>query len=408
MKINISLYIAKRYLFSKKSHNAINIISMISVGGVVVATIALVCALSVFNGFNDLVASMFGTIDPDLKITPRTGKVFAPSEKIRQLTEINGVESYSEILQDYALIKYGDRQQIGTLKGVDDNYKELTSIDRALIDGEFILSDEVADYATMGIGLAAALGINAKFVYPLEIYAPKRNERVNLSNPAASFNPAYAYIRGVFRMNQQVYDDQYMIVPIALARELFTYNNEMSALEIKLAPGARIDKIKKEIKNRLGHDYVVKDRFEQQEASFKMMQIEKWMTFLILCFILAVALFNVIGSLSMLIIEKKDDIKTLRNLGAADSLIRRIFLFEGWMISAFGALIGITAGLVLCLLQQKLGLIKMGAAGTFIIDNYPVRVVFSDILLIFVTVMTIGFLAAWYPVYKLGGRWFSK
>jgi ABC-type lipoprotein release transport system permease subunit len=381
---------------------------MVSVCGVVVATVALVLALSVFNGFNDLIASMFGNFDPDLKVTPRTGKVFEPSEKVRQLTEIDGIASYCEVLQDHALIKYGERQQPGVVKGVDDNYGELTSIDNVLIDGEFILYDEVTDYATLGIGLAAALGINANFVYPIELYAPKREGRVNLSNPAASFNREYTYIRGVFRMNQPVYDDACMIVPLALARKLFTYGNEVSAIEIKLEEGAPAASVKKEVKALLGDDFVVKDRFEQQEASFRMMMIEKWMTFLILCFILTIALFNVTGSLSMLMIEKQNDVKTLRNLGAGDPLIRRIFLFEGWMISAFGALIGIVTGLALCFLQQGWGLIKMGTAGAFVIDSYPVRAVFSDILIVFVTVMAIGFLAAWYPVYRPGGRRLTK
>ncbi|MDR0429143.1 MAG: FtsX-like permease family protein [Tannerellaceae bacterium] len=406
--MNFPFFIARRYLFSKKSHNAINIISMVSVCGVVVATIALVCALSVFNGFNDLVASMFSSLDPDLKITPKSGKVFEPTKEIRELLNAEGVESYCEVLQDNALIKYRERQVIGVIKGVDDNYKELTSIGDVLVDGEFILYDEVANYTTMGIGLAAALGINANFVSPLEIYAPKRNESVNLSNPSTSFNLEYAYIRGVFRMNQQVYDEEYMIVPLSLARDLFAYENEVSAIEIKLAGNARSSSVKKELSKSLGDNFVVKDRFEQQEASFKMMQIEKWMTFLILCFILAIALFNVIGSLSMLMIEKQDDVKTLRNMGADDTLIRRIFLFEGWMISGFGALIGIVIGLALCLLQQELGLIKMGTAGAFVIDSYPVRVVFSDIVIVFVTVVSIGFLSAWYPVYHLGDRWIGK
>jgi ABC-type lipoprotein release transport system permease subunit len=378
---------------------------MVSVCGVAVATIALVLALSVFNGFNDLVASMFSSLDPGLKVTPRMGKVFEPPEKLQQLMEIGGIESYCEVLQDHALIKYGERQQIGTIKGVDDNYRELTSIDNVLIDGEFILYDEVTDYATLGIGLAAALGINANFVYPLEIYAPKRDERISLSNPAASFNREYAYIRGVFRMNQPAYDDEYMIVPLALAKKLFTYEKEISAIEIKLKEGAAAAAVKKEVKALLGDGFAVKDRYEQQEASFKMMQVEKWMTFLILCFILAIALFNITGSLSMLMIEKQNDVKILRNQGAGDALIRRIFLFEGWMISGLGALTGIATGLILCLLQQETGLIKMGNAGAFIIDGYPIRVAFTDILIVFVTVMTTGFLSAWYSVYRLGNRW---
>jgi ABC-type lipoprotein release transport system permease subunit len=403
-----SFFIARRYLFSRKSHNAINILSMAAVCGVVVATAALVIALSVFNGFNSLIASMFSALDPGLKVTPRTGKVFVPPANVRKLMEIDGIESYGEVLQDHALIKYAERQQIGTIKGVDDNFRELTSIDNILIDGEFVLSDEVTDYAALGIGLAAALGINANFVYPLEIYAPKRDEGVNLSNPAASFNREYAYIRGVFRINQPMYDNEYMIVPLALARKLFTYEKEVSAIEIKLKEGASPAAVKKEVKALLGDALAVKDRYEQQEASFRMMQIEKWMTFLILCFILAIALFNVTGSLSMLMIEKQGDVKTLRHLGAGDALIRRVFLFEGWMISGLGALAGIAAGLVLCLLQQEAGLIKMGSPGVFIIDSYPVRVAFTDVVIIFVTVMAIGFLSAWYAVYRLGNRWLAK
>ncbi|MDH6303398.1 lipoprotein-releasing system permease protein [Parabacteroides sp. PF5-5] len=406
--MNISFFIARRYLFSKKSHNAINVISMVAVCGVVVATIALVCALSVFNGFNDLVASMFSNLDPDLKVTPAAGKVFEPSEQLAKLRKLEGVSCVSEVLQENSLIKYSDRQVIAVVKGVDEYYKELTQIDSVLVDGEFILQDEVVDYATLGLGLAASLGIKPSFSFPLEIYAPKRDVSVNLSNPATSFNLEYAYTRAVFRMNQQLYDENYMLVPLSLARTLFTYENEVSALEIKVAKGANAQSVKKQIKALLGNDFEVKDRFEQQEASFKMMQIEKWMTFLILCFILAIALFNVIGSLSMLMIEKQDDIRTLRNMGADDSLIRRIFLFEGWMISGFGALIGIVIGLVICLLQQELGLIKMGAAGAFIIDSYPVRVAFLDIFVVFLTVMAIGFLSAWYPVYKLGDRWLKK
>ncbi|MDR3140308.1 MAG: ABC transporter permease [Tannerellaceae bacterium] len=406
--MSISFFIARRYLFSRKSHNAINIISMVAVCGVVVTTAALVIGLSVFNGFDGLIASMFSNLDPGLKVTPRTGKVFEPPEKVRELMATDGIESYGEVLQDHALIKYGERQQIGIIKGVDDNYRELTSIGNVLIDGEFILYDEVTDYATLGVGLAVSLGINANFVYPLEIYAPKRDERVNLSNPAASFNREYAYIRGVFRINQPMYDDEYMIVPLALARKLFTYEKEVSAIEIKLKEGAAAAAVKKEVKALLGDGFVVKDRYEQQEASFRMMQIEKWMTFLILCFILAIALFNVTGSLSMLMIEKQEDVKTLRNLGAGDALIRRIFLFEGWMISGLGALAGIAAGLVLCLLQQEAGLIKMGSAGAFIIDSYPVRVAFADILIVFATVMAAGFLSAWYAVYRLGDRWLAK
>lgn len=405
--MNFPFYIARRYLFSKKSHNAINIISMVSVCGVVVATIALVCALSVYNGFHDLVSATFSNFDPELKITPRSGKVFDPNssemQKIKQLPE---VACFSEVLQDNALIKYRDRQAIATIKGVDANFQQLTSLDSILIDGRFALREDVVDYATLGIGLASSLGINAGFVSPLEIYAPKRDEKINMSNPASSFSLEYAYIGGVFCMNQQVYDEGYMIVSLPLARSLFHYETEVSSIELRLKENTNLSSVSQQIKELAGDKFRVQDRFEQQEASFKMMQIEKWMTFLILSFILAIALFNVVGSLSMLMIEKRNDVCTLRNMGADDALIRRIFLFEGWMISGFGALIGIVGGLVLCVLQQELGLLKLGQeSGAFIIDAYPVRVVAGDVLTVFLTVVSIGFLAAWYPVRYLGKKW---
>lgn len=408
--MNFPFYIARRYLFSKKSHNAINIISMVSVAGVVVATIALVCALSVYNGFNDLVSTLFSSFDPQLKLTPRSGKVFNPAAPgIEQIKALPEVAFVSEVLQDNALVRYRDRQVVATVKGVDDRFGALVSIDSILIDGRFALREDVVDYATLGVGLASALGVNAGFVSPLEIYAPKRDEKVNLSNPASSFQVEYAYTGGVFCINQQVYDENFMLVPLALARALFRYENEVSALEIKLKEGANVSAVKKEIQQLAGAAFRVEDRHEQQQASFKMMQVEKWMTFLILSFILAIALFNVVGSLSMLMIEKQEDVRTLRNMGAGDALIRRIFLFEGWMISGFGALIGIGIGLALCLLQQELGLIKLGqTAGAFIIDAYPVRVEAADLLTVFVTVLTIGFLAAWYPVRYLGKRWLNK
>ena len=407
--MNLSFYIARRYLFSKKSHNAINIISMVCVCGVVVATIAVVCALSVYNGFNDLVAGMFSSFDPELKISPRTGKVFDPTtaefQKVKQLPDIAW---FGEVLQDNALVRYHDRQDIAVIKGVDENFSHLTLIDSILIDGSFILKDEVADYATLGVGLSAKLGAKPGFTSPLEIYVPKRDEKVNLSNPASSFNQEYAYIGGVFLINQQVYDEGYMILPISLVRQLLKYDKEVSSIELKLADGVDISSAKKQIKALLGDRFIVQDRYEQQEASFKMMQVEKWMTFLILSFILAIALFNVVGSLSMLMIEKKDDVRTLQNMGADDKLVRRIFLFEGWMISGFGAVIGIVIGLVLCLLQQHFGFIKLGqTAGAFVIDAYPVRVVFTDLLVAFITVAAIGLMAAWYPVHYLGKKWFS-
>lgn len=382
---------------------------MVSVCGVMVATVALVCALSVYNGFGDLVSTLFSHFDPELKITPRYGKVFDPSdERIHQIRELPSVALSSEVLEENALVKYRDRQVVGVVvKGVDDTFPRLVQIDSVLIDGRFALAEDVVNYATLGIGLASSLGINAGFVSPLEIYAPKRDEQVNLSNPAASFRVEYAYIGGVYRINEQAYDENYMIVPLDLARSLFHYEKEISALEVKLKPGIDLASAEREIQTIAGENYLVQNRFEQQEASFRMMQVEKWVTFLILCFILAIALFNIVGSLSMLMIEKKNDVHTLRNMGASESQIRHIFLLEGWMISAFGGIIGIVVGVVLCFLQQEYGLIALGdTAGAFIIDAYPVRVVATDVLAVLLTVLGIGFLAAWYPSHYLGKRWF--
>lgn len=411
--MNFPFYIARRYLFSKKSHNAINIISMVSVCGVVVATIALVCALSVLNGFVSLVSSMLSNFDPELKILPAHGKVFDPTlPAVQEVKKLPGVALFCEVLQDNALVRYRDRQIVTTVKGVDDTFAKLTRIDSILIDsrdGKFVLSDEVANFASLGVGTATLLGVRANYSDPLEIYVPKRDEKVNLANPASSFNLDYAFIGSVYATNQQMYDENFMLLPLPLVRSLFHYEKEVSAIELALAPGADVNSVKSQIKSLLGENFWVKDRYEQQEASFKMMQGEKWMIFLILCFILILALFNVIGSLSMLMIEKKEDVRTLRNMGADDRLIRRIFLFEGWMISGLGALIGVVIGLALCLLQQELGIIKLGqAAGSFIIDAYPVRVEAGDIFIVFITVLTIGFLAAWYPVHYLGKKWLDK
>lgn len=405
--MNLPLHIARRYLISKKSHNAINIISMVSVCGVMVVTIALICVLSVMNGFSSLIASLFSDFDPQLKVIPKTGKVFTPSEQVvKQLSALPEVFIVSHVLQENALIRYSGRQVVGVLKGVDENYAQQINIEKTLIDGEFKLKEDVVDYATPGIGLAYYLGIKPGFVAPLEIYAPKRDEKVNMANPASSFNVGYAYTAAVFSINQQVYDDSYMLVPLDLARSLFHYEDEVSALEIKLNDHIDPASAKAKISRIMGDEFIVQDREEQQAASFKMMSIEKWMIFLILCFILIIALFNVVGSLAMLMIEKQNDVRTLRNLGADSQLIRRIFLFEGWMISGIGGVVGLVIGVTLCLLQQEFGLIRFGGGtGAFIIDAYPVLVQFHDVAIVFITVLSIGFLAAWYSVNHLGKRW---
>ena len=398
--MNLPFYIARRYLFSKKSHNAINLVSMVSVCGIAVATMALVCALSVYNGFSELVASMFSHFDPELKITPREGKAFTPdSARFERVRNLPGVAYYGETLEENALITYNDRQAVAILKGVDERYKDVTAIDSILIDGSFRLQDEVANYANLGIGLAYTLGINAGFVTPMRIYVPKRDARVNMANPIASFNLEYAFIGSVFRVDQAAYDERYMLIALPLARRLLGYDREVTAIELKTREGADLATVKAQIEEILGPAFLVRDRYEQQADSFRMMQVEKWMTFLILTFILAIALFNVVGSLSMLMIEKRDDAATLRHLGASEGLIRRVFLFEGWLICGLGALVGIALGVGLCLLQERFGLLRMGSsAAAFVIEAYPVRLEAADVLLVLLTVLVIGLLAAWYPV----------
>ena len=397
--MNLPFYIARRYLFSKKSHNAINIISLTAVCGVAVAVMATVCAMSVFNGFESLVSGMFSSFDPELKITPVKGKAFDPNTdlflEIKQFPEIDLI---SESLEDNALVSSGDRQVPVILKGVADNFAELSNFESILIDGEFKLKDEINSYASLGFMLSNNVGVNARYVYPLEIFAPRRNASVNPSNPAGSFNRAYAYIGGIFGVNQAVYDENYILVPIQLARELFDYETEVSALELKLKEGANINQVKKKIRGILGENYEVKDRYEQQDESFKMMQIEKWVVFLMLCFILLIAVFNVISSLSMLIIDKKENIQTLWNLGADSQLLSKIFLFEGWMIILFGVLAGTALGLLLCLGQQHYGWLTLGSGVDFAVSAYPVVVSAFDVSITIIAALGIGFVTVLYPV----------
>lgn len=410
--MNLPFYIARRYLFSKKKHNAINIISGISVCGVALATLALVCTLSVFNGFQDMVAGFFTAFDPELKITIREGKVFEPQgaafQEVRSLPEI---AVWTETLEENAMVQYKDRQAMAIIKGVEDNFEELTSIDSLLYGaGEFILHDSIVDYGVLGVELISELGTGLQFVDPLQVYAPKRNVRVNMANPSASFNRDYLFSPGVvFVVNQQKYDARYILTSLSFARNLFNYDTEVSAVELKLKPGADVTAVQRKIARILGDEFVVLDRYEQQADVFRIMEIEKFISYLFLTFILAIACFNVIGSLSMLILDKREDVETLRNLGADDRLIARIFLFEGRLISLFGALSGIVLGLLLCYIQQRFGIISLGGGnGSFIVDAYPVSVHVTDVVLIFITVVTVGFLSVWYPVHYLTRRLLKK
>ncbi|WP_304245274.1 FtsX-like permease family protein [Phocaeicola plebeius] len=409
--MNFPFYIARRYLFSKKSHNAINVISGISVCGVALATLALVCTLSVFNGFQDLVSNLFTAFDPELKIVPATGKVFDGQDKaIAAIRKMPEVALVSESLEDNALVQYQGRQAMAVIKGVEDNFEELTPIDTILFGrGELLLHDEVVDYAIPGVQLLATLGTGIRFLDPLEVYAPKRGAKVNMANPAASFTGGNLFSSGlVFAVNQEKYDGSYILTSLKFARQLFQYTTEVSAINLKMKEGTDIDAFKRKVEKHLGERFRVLDRYEQQADTFRIMKIEKFISYLFLTFILMIACFNVIGSLSMLIIDKRDDVVTLRNLGANDRQIVRIFLFEGRLISFIGAVSGIVLGVLLCWLQQTFGLISLGAAGSFIVDAYPVSVHWEDVVLIFFTVLAVGFLSVWYPVRYLSRRLLSK
>lgn len=402
--MNLSLFIAKRYLFSKKSHNAINIISLISVCGIAIATMAMVCVLSVFNGFGGIVEGMFSAFDPDLKITPKAGKVFNyDNDTFKQVLSNPSIQMFSESLEENAIYEFGDNQVPVIVKGVSQEFQIMSDMDKLMLDGNFKLSEDVVDYTVLGAGLAMSLGARSGFMDPIKIYAPKRDVRVNLANPGAAFTDVNVMIGGIFSLNQPEIDEQMAIVPIKLARELFRYDSEVTSLDINLIPNASVKKVKDQIQSIIGDDYVVQNRYEQQIQSFRMLQIEKWVTFLILAFILLIAAFNLVGSLSMLIVEKENDINSLRNMGANNSLIANIFLFEGWLIAFWGIISGIIIGLVLCLLQQNFGLLRLGSdvSGVYIVDAYPVIVRLWDVAIVFVVVSLISILTVFYPINNL-------
>lgn len=400
-------FIARRYLFSKKSTNAINVISGISVVGVAVATMALVVTLSVFNGFHDLVAGLFTNFDPQIKVLPVKGKSVAADDPV--LTEIRRLPQVAvatETLEDQALVVYEGRQAMVKIKGVEENFDSLTHIREILVgNGDYCL--RVADifYGIIGIRLADALGTGYMFNTPLKVYAPRREGQLDVMSPEDGFVEDELLSPGVlFCVQQAKYDKNYIITDIAFARRLFEQQGMLSSLELRLKPGSDFDAVKKQMTEIAGDKYRVLDRFEQQEDTFRIMKIEKLMAYIFLTFILIVACFNIISSLSMLMIDKKNDVLTLRNLGASDRQITTIFMYEGRMISVFGAVIGIALGLLLCWLQQQYGIVGLGSSsGSFIVDAYPVSVHPEDIIVIFITVILVGFVAVWYPV-----RYFAR
>ncbi len=400
--MNFPFYIARRYLFSKKSTNAINVISGISVVGVAIATMALVVTLSVFNGFHDMVASLFTQLDPQIKITPVMGKVVAADDSLlTQIRQLPQVDVATEVMEDQALAVYGERQAMIRLKGVEDNFDKLTHIREVLEgDGEFELHAADMNYGILGMGVAYQLGTGYTYEHPLKIYAPRREGQLNLANLQEGFVEDELYSPGVlFSIKQGKYDKRYIITSIAFTRQLFDQQGMLSSLELRLKPGSNFDKVKEEMQEIAGDRFLVRDRYEQQDDTFRIMKVEKLMAYIFLTFILVIACFNIIGSISMLMIDKKNDVVTLRNLGATDKQIVHIFLFEGRMISTMGAVIGIAIGLLLCWLQQQYGIVRLGQSeGSFIVDAYPVSVHPWDIVLIFITVLAVGFLSVWYPV----------
>ena len=400
--MNFPFYIARRYLFSKKSTHTINVISLISVLGVAVATMALVVVLSGFNGFSDLVASFFTNFDPQLKIEATKGKAMPADDPLLvKVKHLPDVEVATECVQDQALAVYHDKQDMVTVKGVEDNFDSLTHISNILYgDGDFTLHVANLQYGVIGIRLAQDLGTGVTWQDYLQIYAPQREGQYDASNPTNAFVKDSLVSPGaLFQVKQSKYDQGYIITSIDFARRIFNRQGEITSLELRMKPGVDIDNAKEEIQAILGDKYKVLDRYEQQADTFNIMRIEKLFAYVFLTFILMVACFNIIGSLSMLIIDKKNDVITLRNLGATDGQIRRIFLFEGRMISAAGAVIGIVLGLILCWLQQTYGLVQLGdQAGNFVVNAYPISVHPEDILLIFLTVILVGWLSVWYPV----------
>ena len=396
--MNLSLFIAKRYLISKKSHNAINIITFISIAGVCIGTMALIIILSAFNGISDLVFGLYNTFDPDIKITPTEGKTFLPdSVAFGKIKKLDGVAYYTEVLQENALLKFDDKQVIATIKGVSDDFVKMTRLDTVIREGQFLLQSDSVNYAVLGYGIARRLNLSmTDFMHPLEIYVPKRGNKSYL-NPEDAFTIRSVEVSGIFSLNDD-FDFKYSIIPLSLARNLLDRKNELSAVEIGLKAGVDKEKIKNEIENILDHVswYDIKTRYEQNEVLFKTINSEKWWTFLILAFILVIATFNVIGSLTMLIIEKKKDIQTLMFLGADKNLIRKIFMREGLMITITGAISGLLLGLLLCWIQMKFKLVPFSEG--FIVDSYPVKIIPMDLVLVFACVMLIGFFAAWYPV----------
>lgn len=404
--MDFPFFIARRYLIARKSRNVINVISGITMAGIALASMAMVCTLFVFNGFHNIMASLFTDFDPDLKVVSVKGKVFSPElSGLDRLAGLPFVEAVTYTLEDQALAMYKSTQQIVSVKGVAENFRDVYSIDSIMYgSGQPILRDEVCEYGIMGVGLMHALDCGIQPVAPISLFAPKRGEKVNMTNPAANFNEELYYSPGVvFQVMQAQYDDNYVIVPLELTRRLFGYDSEVSSVDIRLKNGYSVKRAAKEISHMCGENFEVLDRYSQQADIYKVVRLEKFVSYLFLTFILLIACFNIIGSLIMLIIEKKDDSRILGSLGLSEESISRIFVYDGLLIAVLGAAAGIVVGVVLALLQQRFGFIPLGANGGFVVDSYPVCVKLVDIVVVLVTV-TVVTLISLLPIMKIADR----
>ena len=397
----IAAFIARRYFFSKKSQRVINVISLISVIGVTIGTAALIIVLSVFNGFEDLIKQLYNSFDADLRITVKEGKSFTiDAVHFNELKKIPGVKFVNEILEENVLVKYRDKQYTATLKGVSNDFVKATGLDTMLTDGKLLLQKGDTDFAIVGGAIAYNLQMSMSDLFSqLEIYAPRRMAS-SFTNPEEAFNKRYISPAGIFAI-QQEFDAKYIIVPLRFANEIFEYDGRITAVEIVTDSGMNTDELQSKIGSFVGNNFDVKNRYQQHELIYRIMRSEKWAVFLILAFILIIAAFNVISSLTMLVIDKKKDIALMQSFGADLSLLRKIFLLDGLYITLTGALSGLTIGFIVCLLQQKFGFIELSGSGSFVIDAYPVKMLFSDFLYVFLAVAVIGLFAAWYPSRRL-------
>lgn len=400
------LYIAKRYLVSKKSHNIINVITGVSVAGVTIGTMALIVVLSVFNGFEQVVTSLFNSFDPDIRITVKEGKTFDTNTlPLDRIDSIPGVGESVEVVEENALLKYKDNQQIARIKGVSDNYSRVTALDTMIVSGKMLLQQGERNFTVLGYGVAYKLGINvSEFDEALGVYVPRRGQTqsvlLNRVFKAKKIVPS-----GIFSIQQEI-DSKYVLLPLRFARDLLDYENQVTALEVYLREGAPSQEIKEKLIQMTGDDFKVEDRYQQQAVLYKIMKSEKWVTYLILTFILIIATFNIIGSLSIIMVDKKEDISFLWNLGADKPMIRKIFFIEGGLISLSGAAAGLLLGGIICWLQQAFGLVQLSTSGSFVISAYPVKMEWMDFVAVLGTVIVIGGAATFYPVWQITNRYF--